>query len=93
MPVASADVSCHVPDIALVPDEAAAIQSEGKFNVATTVPASAVAHVAGTEPVRMRMMAEVPIVDSTASRRAFRTAVLYCKLMIFHLYSMLPHWS
>ncbi len=49
MPVLSALRSCHVPDLALEPDEAAAIQSLGRFKVASVVPLSAAAQFAGGE--------------------------------------------
>ena len=81
MPVASAEVSCHVPDLALVPDEAAAIQSDGRVTVARTVPESAAAQLAGTEPVLIFIIGDVDIVDSTTSRRALRTATEYCRVM------------
>jgi hypothetical protein len=39
------------------------------------VPASAAAQLAGTEPERMRRIADVPTVVSITSSRALRTAV------------------
>jgi hypothetical protein len=63
-----------VPDFALLPDDAAAIQSDGKESVASTVPLSAVATFAGAAPVRIFNTALVLIVDSIASSRALRTA-------------------
>ena len=77
VPVFSADASCQVPSNALVPPEAAAIQSDGRLSVASTVPLSAVAQFAGAVPVLIFMIAEVPVAVSTASSLAFRTAVLY----------------
>src|SRR5689334_1069059 len=74
-PVPSALVSCHVPDLALLPDAAAAIQSDWRFMVASTLPLSAVATSAGGDPVRILSTADVPIAVSIASRRALRTAV------------------
>ena len=48
MPVAFALVSSQVPDLAFVPPDAAAIQSDGKVSSASTLPLSAVAQVAGS---------------------------------------------
>lgn len=62
VPVASALVSSHVPDFALDPDDAAAIQSDGRLSVASTVPLSAAAQLAGAAPVLILRIAEVPIV-------------------------------
>jgi hypothetical protein len=77
VPVASADVSCHVPDFDFWPVAAAAIQSEGIVIVAKAVPLSAVAQSAGGEPVRIFMIGEVPIAVSTASSLALRTVTEY----------------
>lgn len=74
VPDASALLSCHVPLMLLEPEAAFAIQSAGRFSVASTVPESAVAHDAGAAPVRMRRMAEAPMAVSMASRRALRTS-------------------
>jgi hypothetical protein len=63
----------HVPDFALLPDDAAAIQSDGRVSVANTVPLSDVATFAGAAPVRIFSTALVPIVVSMASSRALRT--------------------
>src|SRR5262245_25123799 len=73
VPVPSALASCQDPLFAFAPEAAAAIQAEGKFNVARTDPLSAVAHDAGCDPVRILRMADTPTVDSMASRRALRT--------------------
>jgi len=75
VPVASALASCHVPDLAFVPPDAAAIQSLGRFSVASTVPVREAAQLAGAPPVRMRRIADVPVVDSIASRAAFLALV------------------
>ena len=77
VPVASADVSDQVPDNDFEPDEAAAIQSDGRLIVARTVPLSAEAQVAGGLPERMRRIADAPIVVSKASSWALRTATEY----------------
>ena len=53
VPAASADESAHEPASAFVPPDAAAIQSDGRLSVASTVPESAVATVAGAAPVRI----------------------------------------
>lgn len=79
--MASAVVSSHVPLFAFDPEEAAASQSEGRFSVARTVPASAVATFAGTVPERIFRTAEVPIAVSSASRRAFYEAVENWRVM------------
>jgi hypothetical protein len=68
-----------VPDFALLPLDAPAIQSEGNVNVASTVPLSAVATDAGAAPVRIFNTALVPMVVSIASSIAFLTAALNCK--------------
>jgi hypothetical protein len=64
VPVAFALASCHVPDLALLPEPAAAIQSEGKAIDASSVPESAAAQFAGGAPVRISRIGAVPIVDS-----------------------------
>jgi hypothetical protein len=81
VPVASAAASCQVPAFAFDPLDAAASQSDGKFSVASTVPESAAAQSAGAAPVRILMIADVPIVVSIASSRVLRTAVLSCSAM------------
>jgi hypothetical protein len=53
-----------VPDLDLLPLDAAAIQSDGQLTVAKIVPVSADAQLAGGEPVKIRMTADVPIVVS-----------------------------
>ena len=63
-----------MPEIALLPDAASAIQLLGRLISASRVPLSAVAHVAGGAPERMRRIALVPMFVSMASRRALRTA-------------------
>src|SRR4051794_21113112 len=85
VPAASAMVSSQVPDLALVPDDAAAIQSLGSVTVANTVPVRAAAQLAGGAPVRIFKIGAVPIVDSTASRRALRTATEYCSVISIYL--------
>ena len=60
-----------------MPPDAAAIQSDGSVQVASTVPLSAVPQLAGTDPDLILRTALVPMVDSTTSRRAFLTAVEY----------------
>lgn len=62
----------HVPDLALLPDDAAAIQSDGRARVANSDPLSAVAQSAGAAPVRIYRFALVPMVVSIASNRALR---------------------
>lgn len=64
----------QVPDLALLPDDAAAIQSDGRAIVANSDPLSAVAQSAGADPVRIYRLALVPVVDSIVSNRALRTA-------------------
>lgn len=64
VPVAFALASCQVPDFALLPLAAAAIQSEGSVIDARSVPESAVAQSAGAAPDRISRIADVPIVDS-----------------------------
>lgn len=81
VPALSALESLQVPVIALEPLEAADIQSEGRVKEASTVPLSAVAQLAGTEPVRIFNTALVPIVVSTTSSLAFRTVVENCKVI------------
>src|SRR5690606_3608834 len=73
-PVASADRSCQVPAITFTPFAAGAIQSDGRLSVASTVPVSAAAQLAGGGPERISRIGDVPIVVSIASRRALRTA-------------------
>jgi hypothetical protein len=51
------------------------MKSDGAVIVATTVPESAVAQLAGGAPVRIFRIGDVPIVVSIASRRAFLTLV------------------
>jgi hypothetical protein len=68
-----------VPDSALAPPEAAAIQSEGNVRVARTVPELAAAQLAGAAPVLIVRIGAVPIVDSIWSNRAFLTLVDNCK--------------
>jgi hypothetical protein len=65
--------------LAFDPDDAAAIQSEGRVNDARTVPLSAVATDAGAAPVRIFKTALVPMVVSIASSIALRTATESCK--------------
>jgi hypothetical protein len=74
--VASADKSCHVPAIAFAPDDAAAIQSDGRLIVARTVPVRVAAQFAGTVPERISNEQDVPFVDSIVSSRALRVATL-----------------
>lgn len=74
MPVASADVSSHIPAKALAPPDAIAIQSLGSVKVARTVPELAVAQFAGCAPVLIVRIGDVLIVDSIASSLALRTA-------------------
>jgi hypothetical protein len=74
VPLASALLSVHEPLSALEPDEAAAIQSDGRLSVAKTVPVALAATLAGTEPVLIFRIALTPIAVSIASSRAFRTA-------------------
>jgi hypothetical protein len=59
----------------LEPEAAAAIQSAGRVRDASTVPESAVATSAGAAPDLIFNTASVPMVDSIASKRAFRTLV------------------
>lgn len=82
VPVLSALVSCHVPVMDLEPLEALDIQSEGRLSVATTVPLFAAAQLAGAAPVRIVIIALVPIVDSIASNLALRTVVEYCSVTL-----------
>src|SRR3569623_1386255 len=82
VPAASALRSSHVPLLAFVPLDAAAIQSDGSASVASTVPLSAPAQLAGAAPVRILRTALTPIVDSTASSFALRTATLYCNAIV-----------
>lgn len=77
VPVLSAEVSSHVPDFALEPEDAAAIQSDGREHVARTVPELAAAQLAGAEPDLICNTGDVPIVVSTTSSFAFLTAVEY----------------
>src|SRR3972149_12061269 len=74
VPVASAEVSAHVPDLAFDPDAAAAIQSLGRVSVARTVPESASTMLVGGAPVLIFNTAGVLIAVSIASSRAFLTA-------------------
>src|ERR1041384_2427707 len=88
VPAASAERSCQVPLLDLAPPEAAAIQSDGKVTVASTVPLSAPAQLTGGAAVLILRIALTPIVVSRTSRRALRTAVEYCMVMVssaFHL--------
>lgn len=90
VPVASADVSSHVPAFALLPLEAAAIQSEGNVSVAKTVPVSPAAQFAGADPVRIFNTADALMAVSTASSFAFLTATLYCRATRHRLRCCLP---
>ena len=76
--MASADVSSHVPNLALLPVAAALCQSEGQVTSASTVPESAEAQEAGAEPDLIFNRAEVPIVVSIESSTALRTATESC---------------
>ena len=79
VPVASADKSCHVPEIVFAPAvgvPAAAIQSDGRLIVARTVPVRVAAQFAGTVPERISNEQEVQFVDSIVSSRALRVATL-----------------
>jgi hypothetical protein len=67
VPAASALASSQVPDLAFAPLAAAAIQSDGRFKVAKTVPLSAAAQFAGGAPVLIFKIALVPITVSSAS--------------------------
>ena len=78
VPVASALVSCQVPDLALEPELAAAIQSDGSVIVARTVPLFDAAQLAGGAPVRLSKIGEVPTAVSMGSRRALRAATESC---------------
>jgi hypothetical protein len=60
----------------LLPDDAAASQSLGSVIEASTVPLSAVPHVAGAAPVLILRTAAVPIAVSIASSAALRADVL-----------------
>jgi hypothetical protein len=71
----SAEASCQVPDFALEPEDAFAIQSEGRVRVARTVPEFAVAQSAGGAPVRIVRIGAVPIVVSIASSLALRAVI------------------
>lgn len=73
VPAASADESSHVPLLAFDPDAAAASQSAGSEQVASTVPLSASVIAAGAAPVLILSTADAPIAVSIASSRAFRT--------------------
>jgi hypothetical protein len=64
-----------VPLIAFCAEAALASQSEGRLTVATTVPLSAVATVAGGAPVLILRTADTPIAVSIASSLALRTVV------------------
>jgi hypothetical protein len=67
-----------VPLFALLPLLAAAIQSDGRLIVASTVPLSAAAQLAGALPVKIFITADAPAVVSIASNRALRTATESC---------------
>jgi hypothetical protein len=63
--------------MAFAPDEAAAIQSEGRLIVASTAPPEvAVAQAPGFVPLRISSEQDVPFVDSIASSLAFLVATL-----------------
>ena len=62
VPVAPAVPLMGVLLSAFEPDEAAAAQSDARLYVTRTEPLSAVAQVAGAEPVRISMIADVPTV-------------------------------
>jgi hypothetical protein len=64
-----------VPDFAFVPPEAAAIQSLGRLAVASTVPESAAAQLAGGEPVNTFSTALVPQTVSNESSLPFLPAM------------------
>src|ERR1043165_5069446 len=81
VPVASALVSCQVPSLALLPPDAAAIQSEARVRVASTVPALACEQSDGGAPVRMVRIGLVPTVVSIWSNWAFLRLTLYCRAM------------
>ena len=59
--------------MALLPELAAASQSEGNDSDAINVPLSAAAQFAGTDPDHTFSTALVPTAVSMASRRALRT--------------------
>jgi hypothetical protein len=75
VPVALAEVSCHVPSLVLLPEEAAFIQSDGSVRDAKRVPESAVAQVAGCVPERISRIAVAPVTDSTESSHVLRRVV------------------
>jgi hypothetical protein len=62
--------------MAFAPDDAAAIQSDGRLIVASTVPVRVAAQFAGTEPERISSEQDVPFVDSIVSSLAFLVATL-----------------
>jgi hypothetical protein len=70
-----ADRSSQVPLFAFEPLDAAAIQSLGHVISARIEPVSAAAQFAGADPVRIRMIADVPTVVSIESSLALRTEV------------------
>jgi hypothetical protein len=72
----SADKSCQVPLLDLLPELAAVIQSDGKLIVAKIVPVLVAAQFAGGVPVRISNEQLFPLVDSIVSRRAFLVAAL-----------------
>jgi hypothetical protein len=67
VPLLSALKSSQVPDFDLLPELAAAIQSLGRFAVASVVPESAAAQFAGGEPLKIFITALVPQTVSNAS--------------------------
>lgn len=67
-------VADQVPDLLLVPLLALPSQSDGSVIDTSIVPERAAAQLDGGDPVRILNMGAVPIVDSTTSARAFRTA-------------------
>ena len=69
--------------MALLPDDAAAIQSEGRSSVANTVPVRAAAQLAGGVLDRISSEQLVPLVLSIVSSRALRVETLNCIAMIY----------
>jgi hypothetical protein len=62
--------------MAFAPDDAAAIQSDGRLIVASTVPVRVAAQFAGTVPLRISSEQDVPFVLSIVSSLAFLVATL-----------------
>ncbi len=67
VPELSAERSSREPALAFEQPAAAAIQSEGRFAVASTVPLSAAAHFTGGAPILILRIADVPMTVSIAS--------------------------